>query len=84
MPCQDDVAEEDAHLSSYLAGTQTLLAFLFPSVRKETASTGKVDKAVALLPHGIPTAAQELQPTMDVVKPSPRFGLLLVGSTAVR
>jgi len=49
-----------------------LLAFLFPS------QTGSVDKTAALLRLGKPSGGQEYHPAVDVVKPTPRLGLLLV------
>ncbi|KAF9654215.1 hypothetical protein BDM02DRAFT_3182042 [Thelephora ganbajun] len=62
----------ELQLSDVLARTQILLAFLFPSC------TGTVDKASALLRLGKPSGGQEYHPAVDVVKPSPRLGLLLV------
>jgi len=71
-------------VTSYLAGTQTLLASLLPTVKVESVPTGKADKAVVFLRHGVPpVTGSDNYPTVDVVKPSPRFGLLLVGSTTV-
>lgn len=62
----------ESQLADMLARTQILLAFLFPS-RNRTA-----DKGAALLYLGKPSGGQEFQPAVDVVKPSPRLGLLLV------
>lgn len=74
--------DAETQVSSYLTGTQTLLASLFPTVDREITSTGKVDKSVALLRHGLPsTPGKDTHPTVDVVKPSTRFGLLLVANT---
>jgi len=62
----------ESQIAGVLARTQILLAFLFPS------QTGTVAKAAALLRHGKPSGGQEYHPAVDVVKPSPRLGLLLV------
>jgi conserved oligomeric Golgi complex subunit 1 len=80
----ENAENEKDKLSSYLAGTQTLLASLFPRVKHEVSAIVKGDKKSALLRHGIPTAAQDIQPSIDIVKPSPRFGLLLVGGADIR
>lgn len=62
----------ESQLTDVLARTQILLAFLFPS------RNGAVDKAAALLRLGKPSGGQEYHSAVDVVKPSPRLGLLLV------
>jgi hypothetical protein len=80
----ENVESEQDKLSSYLAGTQTLLASLFPRVKHEIGMLGKGDNKGALLRHGIATAVQDVQPCIDIVKPSPRFGLLLVGGADIR
>jgi len=68
----DHTTEVESQFTEVLARTQMLLAFLFPS------QTGDVGRAAALLRLGKPSGAQEYQPAVDVVKPSPRLGLLLV------
>lgn len=70
---QDNAGEQvESQLTDVLARTQILLAFLFPS------RTRTVDKAAALLHLGKPSGGQEYQPAVELVKPSPRLGLLLV------
>lgn len=50
----------------------------------EIATTTPKMNATALLPFGPPKADQDFQPAIETVKPSTRFGLLLVGSTTMR
>jgi hypothetical protein len=64
--------QNESQLTDVLARTQMLLAFLFPSQSKT------VDKAAALLRFGKPSGGQEYHSAVDVAKPSPRLGLLLV------
>lgn len=85
-PCSDQLQavspDAGTDITAHLAGTQTLLASLLPNVKVESTPTGKVDKTVVFLRHGVPSATgSDSHPTVDVVKPSSRFGLLLVGST---
>ncbi|TFY70549.1 hypothetical protein EVG20_g2465 [Dentipellis fragilis] len=62
--------------------TQLLLAPLLPpNIPKKAGKDGKLS---TLLPLGAPVVEQKVQPAMELVKPAPRFGLLLVGSSAVR
>ncbi|KAA1467989.1 hypothetical protein DENSPDRAFT_927011 [Dentipellis sp. KUC8613] len=62
--------------------TQLLLAPLLPpNIPKKAGKDGKLS---TLLPLGTPVVEQKVQPAMELVKPAPRFGLLLVGSSAVR
>jgi len=68
----DQASEAESQLTDVLARTQILLAFLSPS------RTGAVGKAAALLRLGKPSGGREYHPAVDVVKPSPRLGLLLV------
>lgn len=73
LSTQDHASTQvESQLSDLLARTQILLAFLFPS------RTRTVGKTAALLHLGKPSGGQEYQPAVDVVKPSPRLGLLLV------
>ena len=46
-------------------------------------SSAKDTRTESLLLFGVPPAEQATQPVMDLVKPGPRFGSLLVGSTLV-
>lgn len=77
----------DIALSNHIARTQLLLAALLPprppSIHPGKAG-GKESATNALLPFGVPAGEQQVQPAMELVKPAPRFGLLLVGSTASR
>ncbi|KAH9932407.1 hypothetical protein B0H21DRAFT_780985 [Amylocystis lapponica] len=76
----------ESALQDHLSRTQTLLAPLLPLPTSPTTSTRKTktEKSTSLLHHGLPMVEQQFQPAVELVKPSPRFGLLLVGSTAVR
>ncbi|EIM92224.1 uncharacterized protein STEHIDRAFT_89072 [Stereum hirsutum FP-91666 SS1] len=74
-------------LSNHISRTQLLLAPLLPPRPPPThpgKAGGKESATSALLPFGVPAGEQQVQPAMELVKPAPRFGLLLVGSTASR
>lgn len=60
--------------SEYLARTQTLFSGLLPSL-SSTASESQ------LLQFGVPPTRQNHHSALDLAKPSPRFGMLLVGNT---
>ncbi|KAI0654239.1 hypothetical protein C8Q70DRAFT_1087860 [Cubamyces menziesii] len=79
MPSQTDL---DASAQEYLAKTQVLLAALLPS--RPTHATAKADKTSSLLLFGSPAAEQGFEPALQLVKPPPRFGLLLVGGAALK
>ncbi|KAJ7597522.1 Vps51/Vps67 domain-containing protein [Mycena floridula] len=72
----DSRPDLDAKASDYLARTQILFASLLP---QPTLPAGG-DKFGSLLAIGVPAAEQQFHPAIEVAKPSPRFGLLLVGS----
>ncbi|KAF8526448.1 hypothetical protein JB92DRAFT_1113946 [Gautieria morchelliformis] len=80
----------DHSINEYLPRAQILLAPLlnFSTLRKSTAN-GNAEvpttavKPASLLPLGVPKTDQDFRPAVETVKPSPRFGLLLVGSTSV-
>ena len=83
----------DHTIDQYLLRSQTLLASLLipitPSQKAiengngvPLASTARM-KPTVLLPFGAPESDQDFKPAMETVKPSTRFGLLLVGGTAV-
>ncbi|KAI0031403.1 hypothetical protein K488DRAFT_79063 [Vararia minispora EC-137] len=73
--------DPDTVVSDHLARTHVLLAALLPSTYTP-ASAGKPGKKDSL-PNGFLLPDSNPQPTMELVKPGPRFGLLLVESTAV-
>ncbi|KAH9898216.1 hypothetical protein C8Q73DRAFT_788419 [Cubamyces lactineus] len=79
MPSQSDF---DASAQEYLTKTQVLLAALLPSHPIHT--TAKGDKPSSLLFLGFPAAEQGFEPALQLVKPPPRFGLLLVGGAALK
>lgn len=73
----------EAHLQDHFARTQILLASFLPQPRSTIPET-KSDKTSSLFYAGLPTVEQQqFQSAVDLVRPSPRFGLLLVGSVAV-
>ncbi|KZT02444.1 uncharacterized protein LAESUDRAFT_706143 [Laetiporus sulphureus 93-53] len=77
----------DGSIAEYLSRTQTLLSLLLPPHDIRVEMGGKTqthDQSNSLLPCGIPAVGQHLQPAMELVKPSARFGLLLVGGAALR
>ena len=84
-PPHDDVAEKEQHLLR----TQILLAPLLPPVAPKTPappnkSSTKDTRTESLLQFGVPAVEQTAQPVMNLAKPGPRFGSLLVGSTVPR
>ncbi|KAH9937287.1 uncharacterized protein B0H18DRAFT_969951 [Fomitopsis serialis] len=79
--------EGDDSISEYLSRMQIILSPLFPppEVRLTTHSAkGKSNKSSALLCYAPPAVEQQFQPALELVKPSARFGLLLVGNSATR
>ncbi|RDX51056.1 hypothetical protein OH76DRAFT_1507349 [Lentinus brumalis] len=71
----------------YLSRTQILLAGLLPShhnASSHPAPLAKSEKPSSLLPYGAPSIEQRFEPAVELVKPPPRFGLLLVGGASVR
>ena len=81
----DDVAVIEQHLRR----TQILLAPLLPPIAPKTPappnkSSTKDTRTESLLQFGVPAAEQTAKPVMDLAKPGPRFGALLVGSTVPR
>ena len=84
-PPHDDVAVIEQHLLR----TQILLAPLLPPLAPKTPappnkSSTKDTRTESLLQFGVPAIEQTAQPVMDLAKPGPRFGSLLVGSTVPR
>ncbi|KAI0962021.1 hypothetical protein AcV7_000961 [Taiwanofungus camphoratus] len=73
----------DKSLSDYLARTQILLSHILPQCAISLPAQGKTERSASLLHHGLPVVEQQYQPAVEVVKPSPRFGLLLVDNTPV-
>jgi conserved oligomeric Golgi complex subunit 1 len=79
---------EASVIEQHLLRTQILLAPLLPPVPLKrlthpNKSSTKDTRTESLLLFGIPAVEQTAQPVMDLVKPGPRFGSLLVGSTTV-
>ncbi|KAJ7040430.1 Vps51/Vps67 domain-containing protein [Mycena alexandri] len=71
--------------ADYLARTQTLFAALLPvqsPMRPLDSSHATTDKFAPLLAFGSPALDQQFQPAVELAKPSSRFGLLLVGTSA--
>jgi hypothetical protein len=62
--------------SEHLARTQILLAALLP--QSSMSSITENDQRATLLPFGNPASETQFQSAVEVVKPSARFGLLLV------
>ncbi|KAI0830492.1 hypothetical protein BC628DRAFT_871518 [Trametes gibbosa] len=82
FPPQSDI---DTSTQEHLTKTQILLAPLLPIHSPSTSQpTKKADKSSSLLLFGPPTAEQSFEPALALVKTPPRFGLLLVGSAALR
>lgn len=65
---------------------QVIFAPLFPTPEPQVASStkDKPAKSTALLCYAPPAAEQHFQPALDLVKPSARFGLLLLGTANAR
>jgi len=85
------------HLSlspqQYLSRSQTLLAPLIHPTKASpkgtenghaAPKTSSKTKSSSLLALGVPEVEQDYRPAVEIAKPSARFGLLLVGSTAMR
>ncbi|OBZ79452.1 hypothetical protein A0H81_01207 [Grifola frondosa] len=73
----------DNPTQQYLSRTQVLLAPLLPPPAMPTPTSpvkGKPEKPASLLYHGVPVVDQQFESAVELVKPSPRFGLLLVGA----
>ncbi|KAL4241838.1 Conserved oligomeric Golgi complex subunit 1 [Abortiporus biennis] len=64
-----------------LSRTQVLLASLLPSLPSSSIPKTKTERPSSLLHFGSPSIGSQFEPVVDMVKPSPRFGLLLVGSS---
>ncbi|KAI0639590.1 hypothetical protein C8Q77DRAFT_1224547 [Trametes polyzona] len=75
----------DASTQAYITKTQVLLAPLLPALpAPDLQPANKTEKTSSLLLFGIPGAEQGFEPALELVKPPPRFGLLLVGGAALR
>ncbi|KAF9814523.1 hypothetical protein IEO21_05074 [Rhodonia placenta] len=76
----------DKSLAENLSRVQILLAPMLPppSLSEPSASLSDRGKSAGLLCYGQPVIEQQFHSALDLVKPSARFGLLLVGNTAVR
>jgi len=61
-----------ASASDYLVRSQTLLSILLPAP-----AIPNLD--IPLLQFGVPPAGQSYNSSTDLAKPTPRFGMLLVG-----
>jgi len=80
---------DGAVIEQHLLRTQILLAPLLPPVASKiptrpNKSSTKDTRTESLLQFGVPAVEQTAQPVMDLAKPGPRFGSLLVGSTVPR
>ncbi|PCH33973.1 hypothetical protein WOLCODRAFT_94557 [Wolfiporia cocos MD-104 SS10] len=79
--------DDDSKLAEQLLRMQILFAPILPSSVNPPTSpkiNGKITKQSALLCHGDPMVDQHFQPALDTVKPSSRFGLLLLSSSLSR
>ncbi|CCM03137.1 uncharacterized protein FIBRA_05258 [Fibroporia radiculosa] len=79
----------DREISEQLSRMQNLITPLLPQPVSNSASLtskGAVNTGASssLLRYGVPSVEQGSLPALDLVKPSARFGLLLVGTTTVR
>jgi len=75
--------EIDLSIAEHLSRMQILLAPIFPPHAISGPSreaNGKMEKTTSLLRYGAPVLEQQFQPAIDLVKPSSRFGLLLIGA----
>jgi len=84
-PPHDDAAVIEQHLLR----AQILLAPLLPPLTPKVPappnkSSTKDTRTESLLQFGVPAIEQTAQPVMDLAKPGPRFGSLLVGVTVPR
>ena len=80
---------DGAVIEQHLLRTQILLAPLLPPVASKiptrpNKSSTKDTRTESLLQFGVPAVEQTARPVMDLAKPGPRFGSLLVGSTVPR
>ncbi|KAI0045223.1 hypothetical protein FA95DRAFT_1495802 [Auriscalpium vulgare] len=71
-------------VSAFLTRTQVLLAPILPPTPPTSLPEKKDARPEGLLHLGAPVVDSQVQPAMELVKPGPRFGLLLVGSTSIR
>ncbi|KAI0296258.1 hypothetical protein BC826DRAFT_1103987 [Russula brevipes] len=76
-------------IEQHLLRTQILLAPLLPPTASQppthpNKSSAKDTRTESLLQFGVPAVEQTAQPVMDLAKPGPRFGSLLVGGTHPR
>ncbi|KDQ20358.1 hypothetical protein BOTBODRAFT_170337 [Botryobasidium botryosum FD-172 SS1] len=83
------IAHRDTTVALQLSRLQVMLGPLFgdgpSSIPPPVASAGQAGAApTLLLPLGTPLAEASLPPTMDLLKPGPRFQLLSVGGTSIR
>ncbi|KAF8581650.1 hypothetical protein K439DRAFT_1618864 [Ramaria rubella] len=87
-------AHIDRSIHLYLPRSQTLIAPLITTQTllgphangngAESIANAPKAKATALLSLGVPESDKDYRPAMETVRPSARFGLLLVGSTGMR
>ncbi|KAI9512526.1 hypothetical protein F5148DRAFT_1007960 [Russula earlei] len=80
---------EAALIEQHLLRTQILLAPLLPPAASQSPthpnkSSTKDTRTESLLMFGVPAVEQTAQPVMDLAKPGPRFGSLLVGTAVHR
>lgn len=81
----DSMMDLQGSAADYLARTQILFAPLLPQLAPQSESSPPAsDKFGSLLPYGTPAVEQQFQPAIELAKPSPRFGLLLVNSSFTR
>ncbi|KAI0706115.1 hypothetical protein BC835DRAFT_1260582 [Cytidiella melzeri] len=71
-------------LSESLSRSQILLGLLLPPKISQSSAVPEHHKSSSLLQLGLPAVDAQYQPAFDLVKPSARFGLLLVGSSVTR
>ncbi|KAI0275017.1 hypothetical protein BC834DRAFT_850689 [Gloeopeniophorella convolvens] len=79
-------SSDDTSLEQHILRNQILLAPLLPPApprlpTSPSKSSTKDARTESLLLFGVPAVEQTVQPIMDLVKPGPRFGSLLVGNT---
>ncbi|KAI0347787.1 hypothetical protein BDW22DRAFT_1319545 [Trametopsis cervina] len=72
------------NMSEWLSRVQVLFGLLLPATVPPPAAVVDQGKPSSLLQLGVPLVETQYQPAFDLVKPSARFGLLLVGSSAAR
>lgn len=79
----EDIISLTSSVKEYFLRTQVLLAPLLPLPKLTATSPAKDnrEKFTTLLSFGMPTLEVQLQPALELAKPSSRFGLLLIGSS---